>query len=149
MMKIKCWTVFDITETGVKSHFRPACLPTKTKTGLVLTTERDWITSRNQQRNWETMTQIIALRIQPESITTPKVVDAPSALSNLAGKAWSFTFQAPIDAFRDDTGDIGLLLADTVGIPVVAGLTEDVQLTPILNPYGDSPNIHFEVMNDD
>jgi hypothetical protein len=71
IMKVLCRTLFDCTFTGVTGHLRPQQLPFTTKTGLTIDTPEQWNRSRNQQRNWESLLQIISLRTQPMNVVPP------------------------------------------------------------------------------
>ena len=70
-MKVMCRTLFDCTHTGVTGHFRPQQLPYTTKSGIKLETPEHWNLARNQQRNWESILQIVSLRTQPMNIVYP------------------------------------------------------------------------------
>ena len=63
-MQIQCRTLFDITETGTTGHFKPSHVPGKDRAGQNITDNQTWTKSRNQQRNLETITQILQLRTQ-------------------------------------------------------------------------------------
>ena len=63
-MRFVVQTFFDITATGVTGHYKPARVPFRDHAGNVITDESDWGRARNQQRNWETLTQILGLRTQ-------------------------------------------------------------------------------------
>ena len=93
-MKIICQTLFDCTYTGVTGHFRIAQIPFADRTGTVIRTEEQWYRARNQQRNWETLMQVISLRTQPLNLTIPTLKD---------GK-WEFEFGA------DNPGPFPLLI---------------------------------------
>ena len=63
-MKYAVQTFFDITATGITGHFKPAKIPFRDAAGNTITDLESWTRSRNQQRNWETITQILGLRTQ-------------------------------------------------------------------------------------
>jgi nucleoside-diphosphate-sugar epimerase len=67
-MKIYCETVFDITATGVTGHFKSSRIPFIDHAGHKITDSDSWNRARNQQRNWETLTQLIQLRTQIDNI---------------------------------------------------------------------------------
>jgi hypothetical protein len=61
--KISCYTLFDITQTGVINRGKPG-------------TDEDidaWLVKRNTQCNFDTILQVISLRSQPEDISKPKI----------------------------------------------------------------------------
>jgi hypothetical protein len=70
-MKFQCRTLFDITATGVTGHYRSVRGTFVDHAGNPIRNEQDWNCSRNQQRNWETVTQIISLRTQVFDLSTP------------------------------------------------------------------------------
>ena len=89
-MKVMCRTLFDCTHTGVTGHFRPQQLPYTTKSGIKLETPEHWNLARNQQRNWETLTQILSLRTQLFEITDP--------IPDQTGTRWMFEFETEAEA---------------------------------------------------
>ena len=60
--RITCYTLFDITQTGVLNRSRPSVDQDMT----------DWTCKRNTQANFDTILQVISLRSQPESLSIPK-----------------------------------------------------------------------------
>ena len=64
-------------------YYRPAQIPFRDNTGSMITDQQSWIHARNQQRNWETIMQIISLRAQPIEVSMTKVVD----------NVWQFEFE--------------------------------------------------------
>ena len=71
-MKIKCKTLFDITFTGVTGRFSVSAIPFKDRTGREIKNIDNWNFARNQQRNYETLLQLLSLRTQPMNISNPK-----------------------------------------------------------------------------
>ena len=70
-MQILCRTLFDITQTGTTGHFKPSHVPTRDRAGQTIIDQQTWTKSRNQQRNLETITQILQLRTQIFNPTIP------------------------------------------------------------------------------
>jgi hypothetical protein len=137
---IQCGTLFDITETGVRNHTANARLPFQDQAGQDITTEAAWQRSRNQQRNWETVNQILALRTLPENISTP--VTQRSDL----GQTWQFEFDIPnISAVSEGDAALSLLLHDCEAVPMITGLAETADLEPALRTQGAAVNIWFAV----
>jgi hypothetical protein len=113
-MRIQCQTLFDITATGVTGHFKPSRIPFQDATGSVINSEAKWNRARNQQRNWETVTQIISLRTQVDF--TPPLKD---------NDLWIFEFEIFNDQlFADDRDPLAVLKADCVDVPMLTGLNE-------------------------
>ena len=70
-MQIRCCTLFDITETGITGHFKPSLIPFRDRADQHITDLATWNRSRNQQRNLETITQVLQLRTQIFDVTQP------------------------------------------------------------------------------
>lgn len=114
-MKIQCQTLFDITATGVTGHVKPSRMPYLDLAGTRITDTESWNRSRNQQRNWETLTQLIQLRTQLSELTTP-VKDQDR---------WIFEFATDIEGlFELDQDPLGILKSDCAGVPMLTKLGE-------------------------
>lgn len=118
LMLIKCQTRFDITVTDVKNNFNKNRMPFRDATGRTIDTETAWNYARNQQRNWETLTQVISLRTLPANITQPVSTEINGI------KYWNFEFEIE----GNDVNGLDLLKADCADVPMLTGLTE----TPVL-----------------
>jgi hypothetical protein len=127
-MLIRCCTRFDITATGVKNNFQ--------KNRESASDAAQWNHRRNQQRNWETINQIISLRTLPVNITTPQRRD----------DSWEFEFEIEQPATVELAGDpVGLLNADCRDVPMLTGLDEQPGTASVLIP---GINIEFVVILD-
>ncbi len=140
IMKVLCRTLFDCTHTGVTGHLRPQQLPFTTKTGLVIHTPDQWNRSRNQQRNWESILQIISLRTQPMNIVYPvKQKDS-----------WNFEFEVEAEGVLSggyQTDELSGLVGDCEGVPMITGLDESIAITSTLHAQGSNQNIWFSAIN--
>lgn len=106
--------MFDVTATGVTGHFRPSRLPFTDDSGRPVTNEADWNRARNQQRNWETLTQLISLRTQVNH-GHPRRKDG----------RWIFEFETDSDTVYYENGDnLALLKRDCDMVPMLTGLHE-------------------------
>lgn len=133
---IRCRTLFDISATGVRSHYRESRIPFRDDIGQDIKDLASWNRARNQQRNWETLNQIISLRCLPENITTPV------AHKNI----WSFVFDiSSLASSSRDENAVGWFLHDSQGIPMITGLNEDSTVSTTLMP---GVNIWFDVVGD-
>ena len=128
-------TLVDITATGVVRHTNETEL------------------ERNQQRNWETVLQVIGLRAQPQLIEGPIVkefeVDQYSGFGEIyygMHKVWIFCFGVEYeDVFLHDNDPVGGLDKDFAQVPVICGLNETARfMLPIFSPYGAIKNIYFK-----
>ena len=144
LMQISCYTTFDITRTRVVGHFKPAAIPFKDYAGQLVDSKLTWEHSRNQQRNWETLTQVISLRTQLLDITDPELVDYTKWPDQ---RVWTFTFNIEFDqVFELEKNKIGLLLQDINQVPMLLNLTETANTQPWLMTKK-TPNIAFNILN--
>ena len=128
-MKLKVRTLFDITYTGVTGHYKAA--------RAQFATQEAWDRARNQQRNFETLQQILSLRTNLAEITTPVESDGE----------WSFEFEVESDGVYGTPDDpTGILRGDAVGVPMLRELNNDPDIEPILVVGGPRQNIWFEVV---
>lgn len=136
-MKYVCKTLFDCSLTGITGHFRIGQIPYEDRTGRTIKNIHDWNHSRNQQRNFETLLQIISLRSQPERISTPVVND----------HVWQFSFEVEAEGTFGIAGNdepFAALYQDCKGVPMIVGLNEHAVDEPVLRP---THNIWFESVN--
>jgi hypothetical protein len=139
-MKILCRTLFDCTCTGITGNFRVAQLPINDRNEKTIVDQEQWNFSRNQQRNWETLLQMISLRALPTIVKYPTKTD----------HGWSFEFEVETPGVYSATGDesnTDALLYECAGIPMITGLTENKGLEPQLIVQGVHKNIWFETVN--
>ena len=133
-MRIVCKTAFDCTVTGITGHFRPSQIPFRDRSGKDIIDQRTWIVSRNQQRNWETLLQIIGLRCLPEDITDPVRRDG----------YWAFSFGVETPGVLGQQ-DFESLYRDCQGVPMIADIMTG-QAT-VIETQGPKRNIWFETIN--
>jgi hypothetical protein len=135
-MKYACQTLFDITATGVTGHCKQNRMPFTDAAGQRIHDVESWNRSRNQQRNWETLTQILSLRTQLFDLTDP-IVDQ-------TGTRWMFEFETETDGVYGDEADPVLVLrADAEGVPMLRELNNDPDIDPFLITAGPKQNIWF------
>jgi len=128
------FTLFDITCTGVTR----------------VTSSNQF--QRNQQRNWETLLQLIGLRTQITIVKYPTILDNQK-LSNYkfgsdfkkSARIWSMTFSIEnAGIFSDGHDPIAHLKHDVDLIPMVANLNETVKFDPVCTQvHGPKCNIYF------
>ena len=135
-MKYACQTRFDITATGVTGHYKSARIPFRDRAGQTIKNEESWNRSRNQQRNWETLTQILSLRTQLFLLTDP--------VSDLTGTRWMFEFETESDGIYGPESDpVAILRADANGVPMLRELNNDPDIETVLVTAGTRQNIWF------
>ena len=133
---MRCWTTFDITITGVKNNFNINRLPFIEQTGREIRTPEHWHHSRNQQRNWDTINQLLSLRALPHSITPSERDDTGDVC------IWNFEFSVDQeDALAEGNNIFGSLEQDCRGVPMITGLDETPGQTQVLEP---GSNIGFQ-----
>jgi hypothetical protein len=147
-VKIKCITLFDVTKTNVISRRHRH----ENRVGPELTKQR------SQQSNFETLLQIISMRTQPEDITDPEKLMLSTKKSEWGTDyinktkipVWQFTFTVSQDyVFHDGESQIGNLIKDSHGIPMITGLDEYQKVKNTIDITDQYRNIYFEVISDD
>jgi hypothetical protein len=134
-MNIRCRTLFDCTVTGTTGTFRPSQIPYQDAGGTEIVNQATWNRSRNQQRNWETLLQIMQLRSQIE------VVHPATKHSD----GWHFVFAVDNDMVYGE--NLTELRRDAEGVPMITGLNEPEVQDAVLSCSGTSQNIWFETIN--
>lgn len=128
------YTLIDITDTGITRH----------------TPEKE--SKRNQQRNWETVLQLLSLRTQVLSVSQQRVT-AANLSSYEFGPAykgkhdlWFFKFTTEFDnVYKLDDDPVGILTNDFKQAPVILNLEETARpMLPLFYTSGESKNIYFK-----
>lgn len=111
-------TKVDITPSGVRHK----------------SDDPDWLLKRNQQRNYDTLLQVIGLRCQPLNPEV-RIVEGHD-MSN----TWILIFQTDRGEVLGKDGE--LFLQDVHGVPIVPGLTETTpSFPPQFMSWGNFKNI--------
>lgn len=143
MYRLRCYTLFNITYTGVSNRSRPTDLQIQ-----------DWLKRRNTQCNFDTIQQVISLRSQPEVVKLPskiRLINPYDYFGFAYGTdeldCWVFDFEVQHPSvFANGTSDLGALLRDCEGVPMLDD-DEQIDLCPsFLNTSVELKNIHFEVL---
>lgn len=125
-----CITLIDITATGVK---------------------RGDSNERDQQRNWESVLQVLGLKTQPVIQEGPIVLDLVTniedSIPHMFGdfyqgkhRVWAFKFYSE----QQDVYTLDQLHEDFDQVPVILGLDETARfMLPIFHSYGTLKNIYF------
>jgi hypothetical protein len=134
-MKFSCFTLFDITATGVTGHYKQSRIPFNDQSGAEISTESTWNHARNQQRNWETIQQVISLRTQINNATPPVKQE----------QGWYFEFETDTpDVFGTQDNPVTILVQDADLVPMLIGLLEHKKAGPTLHTQGPRQNIWFK-----
>lgn len=141
--KIQCYTLFDITQTGVPNRHKPG---DDAEFNV-------WFYKRNTQANFDTVLQAISLRSQPENISSPtKISIRFEEFSNFGFlyqedeeiPCWTFNFEVQHPSvFEDGINDLGFLYADCDEVPMIKCNTEWSKLSNQLNTTPECRNIYF------
>jgi hypothetical protein len=145
MRKVECHSLFDITNTGINGHTRNIAFPVADKNGNQIMTSAELNRARNQQRNFDTLLQLIGLRTQMFNIESPKVCTTTLFPDK---KCWQFSFEIEANAqWLVDNDEFWVLKQDSDNTPMITGLTEDPDLAPILDATGTNPNIIYHAQD--
>ena len=134
-----CYTLFDITRTDV-SHNKDYAVD-----------HQEYDLHRNQQRNWDTMLQVISMRSLPVMISdvTSEIITNHQFGSKHEGqqKVWQLRFGVESkDVFRKGNDPVALLFDDSSMVPLSTGLTETAVLDPAcIISHGDAKNTYFVI----
>ena len=137
-----CHTLFDISNADIDRSKR-----------LDLTARNE--RSKNQQRNWDTIVQVISLRAQPIVLRNPRFIDADlrfySFGQQFSGLARVWTFEFGIEAkgaFHIGENPVSGLMTDSAMVPMTVGLAETVMLDPACILVDDQlRNTYFQIVN--
>lgn len=146
MRKISCYCLFDITPTGVTGHQRQTSYPFTTRKGQVIQDQRQLNLARNQQRNWDTVLQLIGLRTQIFETSDPEIIENNNIFPNApaGARVWSFSFEVePQAQWLVDNDEFWVLKHDSERTPMILGLNETALLEPWITALGNNINIIY------
>jgi len=131
MQKVDCYCLFDITATGVTYNRPGSGDPTEQR-------------ARNQQRNWDTMMQLVGMRTQVFNVSGPDIVESKESPFALDQKTWKFSFEIEPEAqWLVDDDEFWLLRQDSEGTPMITGLTETADTGPLIRTSDLYPNVIY------
>jgi len=149
--RIRCYTLFDITKTGVLNRKAPS---TYTAEELKV-----WECRRNTQANYDTILQVISLRSQPEENTdTQEKTINFKEFQNFGflfdeeedRTCWYFDFSIlHTKVFYDGIHELGSLNTDASGVPIIKTETAWAKLPNFLDTSPELRNIYFEILRDE
>lgn len=141
--RIACYTLFDITKTGVLNRAKP---------GTDIDDINAWYHKRSTQCNFDTIIQIISLRSQPEVVSDPKLVSIEITKS-LFGTSYAkyknlncYTFDFEVhhsSVFEDLNDELGALYKDCDKVPMIVTDTVTIKLNSYLDLDKTTRNIYF------
>jgi len=147
--KVSCYTLFDITQTGVVNRSKPG-----------MDDDPDlWLHKRNTQCNFDTIVQAVSLRSQPENISVPssskiKFDDFENFGFLLEHDeqviCWTFDFEIQHPSvFNDGTSDLGALYSDCDRVPMIKTKNIWDKLPAFLDSSDELRNIYFKVLDNE
>lgn len=137
--RIICYTLFNITQTGITARAKQD-----------IDNITIWTQKRNTQWNFDTIVQLISLRAQPDILIYPEVILADKKNfgkiyeneKNL--KCWKFIFSVQHGSVYDNgNNELGYLYEDCHNIPMLLIGDESKKLKPILDTSTEFRNIYF------
>ena len=91
--KYKISTLVDVSPSGIISEFREGVqMPFVDDLNQIINNRETWNTSRNEQRNWETIIQCISIRAQPILLTKPLITE----VTGIGSKGISWFVRNPL-----------------------------------------------------
>lgn len=147
---ISCYTLFDITATGVLNRSRP----------MLDEEDSSWIKKRNTQCNYDTILQLISLRSQPDILSKPERMSINfndfdkfgflfEQQENETYNCWHFKFEIQHSSvFYDGINELGGLYTDCDAVPMLKVGTEWDKLPLMLDTSDELRNIYFEIVNE-
>jgi hypothetical protein len=131
---MKLFTTVDITQTNCIRNYKPQGYSGS---------QESWDFLRNQQRNYDTVKQLLGLRSQPEILKSPiklisqKSEDYKFETTQETITVWILEFDYGI---VNDNLLINLI-SDFDHVPIITDLEE----TKVIKPYFCNENINFEI----
>ena len=137
MQFVTVFTLFDITNTGVLKVYNADIPAFLDDADQLVRNRSEWDQSRNQQRNWEVMMQIISMRAQPIMLETPVKIQnytlADVGIDTQYGSnqtVWITSFATDhADAYATKTDPVGSLKLESMYVPLITGLKETALFT--------------------
>jgi hypothetical protein len=149
--KIRCYTLFDVTKTGVLNRKAPITLSEEQRIS--------WEKQRNSQCNYDTVLQVVNLRCQPEDLTnTVQFTVNFKEFKNFGflyededdQNCWYFDFTiSHKSVFDNGISELGSLYEDCEGVPMIKQGTEWSKLPLFLDASPELRNIYFEVLTNE
>lgn len=142
--RIRCFTLFNITQTGVVNRSKPA-----------ESDDGNWLYKRNTQCNFDTVLQVISLRSQPEVMCKPKLIEVVNydyfgflyQKEKQINKCWKFDFEVQHSSvFEDGISTLGSLYKDCERVPMILFEDQSSLIPNTLDITNELKNIHFEVI---
>jgi len=148
MTQFRCYTLFDVKDTGITNRKPPADLDPERLT--------EWNNNRKRQINLDTILQIISLRSQPENVSSVNT----DTIDFKTFKKFGFLYEnedhqkcAVFDftvshknVFDDGIQPLGHLYDDCNEVPMLITGFEWEKLPNFLDTTPELRNIYFEVL---
>lgn len=143
--RLVCYTLFDITQTGVLNRSKP-----------IGNDIQDWLHKRNTQCNFDTVLQVISLRSQPDVVKNPIKLEVKEDELEKFGflyqvsktsYCWKFEFEVQHSSvFENGISTLGALYKDCEGVPMIISDNLIEGIPAFLDTTAELRNIYFEVL---
>lgn len=149
---IRGYSLIDITNTGVLAAYKPDAQSFMDNASQVVKDQLSWNRSRNQQRNWETLMQLISMITQPTVLQQPiqkKNQDLLNYKFSYTGihTVWEFIIGAEHAQVFDSNIPSGRLIEMCNKIPIVLNLKETFEPNNSIFDTETDVNLYFENSN--
>jgi hypothetical protein len=146
---VKMFSLIDITTTGTIGQYRN--IVKKNLLGETLDKEPVWKISRNKQRNFETVVQIIGLRAQPIYLENSVLLTDDLSNYNFGSiytgtkNIWSLVFGVDKPDVYNSCGiQLYSLVEDFNDVPIICGLNESFSFKKsTFTSINDEKNVYF------
>jgi len=149
--RIRCYTLFDITNTNIPNKKKPL--------NLSLDDAKAWELKRNTQTNYDTILQVVSLRTQPENMSdTTKIEINFKDFENFGflfeeeenQNCWYFDFEINHkNVFHDGINELGSLDYDCHEVPIIKVGTEWSKLPSFIDTSPELRNTYFEIIHNE
>ena len=147
------YSLIDITKTGTLSQYNTGIPYSTDASGYTIYNSETWLFSRNRQRNWETIIQVIGLRSQAIVLNEPELLTKQNLkkygfgkLFNNNASVWVFSFGVESGTvYENENNSLHWLERDMNNVPIITGLSETEIFEPrTLKCFGNDRNIYFK-----
>jgi hypothetical protein len=138
------YTLFDITKTNIIKNCTSDFKTFVDDADQIIRNKSEWDLSRNQQRNYEIIIQLIGFRAQPIIRSNPTKILNSEIFKDSFGPqtVWKLNFSSEFE----DVYSTDLFIDEFDNIPLIPNLTETAKFEkPILKTHGHNKNITFSI----
>ena len=143
------YSLIDITNTGVFGDYKKSS-SFFDNAHQIVNDKISWERSRNQQRNWDTLVQLISMITQPIILQQSKLLQEENLKKyhfGYSGKSnvWQFSITSEhVDIFDSPLVVGGRLKEICHKIPIITGLLESIDFEISMFDTTNNVNLYFE-----